>query len=164
MDILRHGLRYAARSLLSTPGFTATAVLTLALGIGANTAMFTIANAPLLRAPPFEHAGQLYWIYDTNEKQHFTLTDQLPPTTYHRSPRGDYYRAKDACEDRDGERGSPGLYRLVRTERQDGLGPERERYVDSKRRGLCIADDASSRRNATDWHVTTNARAICDIG
>jgi hypothetical protein len=33
-----------------------------------------------------------------------------------------------------------------------------------KCRGLCIADDASSRRNATDWHVTTNARAICDIG
>ena len=71
MDILRHDLRYAVRSLLSTPGFTATAVLTLALGIGANTAMFTIANALLLRPPPFEHAGQLYWIYDTNEKQHF---------------------------------------------------------------------------------------------
>jgi hypothetical protein len=108
MDILRHDLRYAVRSLLSTPGFTATAVLTLALGIGANTAMFTIANALLLRPPPFEHAGQLYWIYDTNEKQHFTLTDQVPPSTYHRSPRGDY-RAKDVCEDRDGERGSPGL-------------------------------------------------------
>src|SRR5205823_9946740 len=67
MNILRHDLRYAVRSLLSTLGFTATAVLTLGLGIGANTAMFTIANALLLRPPPFEHAGQLYWIYDTNE-------------------------------------------------------------------------------------------------
>jgi putative ABC transport system permease protein len=81
MDILYHDLRYAIRNLLNAPGFTATAVLTLTLGIGANTAMFTIANALLLRPPPFEQAGQLYWIYDTNEKQHFTVNDQVPPST-----------------------------------------------------------------------------------
>jgi hypothetical protein len=81
MDILRHDLRYAIRSLLNTPGFTATAVLTLALGIGANTAMFTVANTLLLRPAPFEHSEQLYWVYDVNEKQRLTVNDQVPPST-----------------------------------------------------------------------------------
>jgi putative ABC transport system permease protein len=81
MDLLRHDLRYAIRSLLNTPGFTATAVLTLALGIGANTAMFTVANTLLLRPAPFDHAERLYWVYDTNEKQHLTVSDQVPPSS-----------------------------------------------------------------------------------
>jgi len=62
MDILRQDVHYAVRSLLNTPAFTANAVLTLALGIGVNTAMFTVANTLLLRPPPFEHAEQLYWV------------------------------------------------------------------------------------------------------
>jgi hypothetical protein len=81
MDILRHDLRYAVRNLLNTPGFTATSVLTLALGIGANTAMFTVANTLLLRPAPFEHADQLYWVYNTNEKQQLTVSDQVPPSS-----------------------------------------------------------------------------------
>jgi putative ABC transport system permease protein len=81
MDILRHDLRYAIRNLLNTPGFTATAVLTLALGIGANTAMFTVANTLLLRPAPFNHAEQLYWVWDVNENQHFTVNDQVPPSS-----------------------------------------------------------------------------------
>jgi len=81
MDILRHDLRYAVRNLRNSPGFTATSVLTLALGIGANTAMFTVANTLLLRPPPFEHAEQLYWVYNTNEKQQLTVSDQVPPSS-----------------------------------------------------------------------------------
>ena len=62
-DALRRECRYAARQLWRTPGFTGTVVLTLALAIGANTAIFSMVNALLLKSLPYAHPERLGTIY-----------------------------------------------------------------------------------------------------
>src|SRR5215475_7493853 len=66
-------LRYAARALWKRPGFTVAAVLTLAIGIGSNAAIFTVINAVLLRPLPFPHGEQLLALY----------TRSLPSAGFH---------------------------------------------------------------------------------
>src|SRR4029453_1251767 len=78
LDDLLADLRFGWRMLVRHRGFSLVAILALAIGSGANTAVFTVADAVLFRPPPFENAARLYWIYDVNPDLHLTASDVVP--------------------------------------------------------------------------------------
>ena len=84
LETLLQDLRYALRALRSNPGFTAVALVTLALGIGVNTALFSVVNAVILRPLPYRDADRLVWVAREVPELKAELLGSI-----------DYYRFKD---------------------------------------------------------------------
>jgi putative ABC transport system permease protein len=90
MQTLLQDLRYGARMLMKKPGSTVVAIVTLALGIGANTAIFSVVNAVLLRPLPYDDPQQLAIVWQTNQEALGKLGIQRLPVTY-----ADFYDWRD---------------------------------------------------------------------
>jgi putative ABC transport system permease protein len=78
---LRRDIRYTLRTLARTPGFTLAAVLTLAIGMGGSTAVFSLIDAVLLRPLPFRDARQLVMVFEDNTQSGFPR-DVVGPANY----------------------------------------------------------------------------------
>ena len=74
MEKLLQDLRYGARMFVKNPGFTAVAVVTLALGIGANTAIFSVVDRVLLKRPPYKDPDRLAMVWGTNPQRGRDIT------------------------------------------------------------------------------------------
>jgi len=79
LDILRQDLSYSIRSLRRTPGFTITAILVAAIGIGATTATFSLADHVLVRALPFPESQELVKIWEDQTARGYPRMEPSPP-------------------------------------------------------------------------------------
>ena len=79
--LMWHDVRFAARIFVRSPGVTALVLVTLALGIGANTTIFSVVNAVLLRPLPYKNPDRIVQVSDVLPESGGSMTSSLPKFT-----------------------------------------------------------------------------------
>jgi predicted permease len=120
MDAIFRDLRYGVRMLVKSPGFTAIAVLTLALGIGANTAIFSVVNAVLVEPLPYSAPDRLVQFWETNPMKRWTEATVAPANLFDWQDRNRSF--EDIAAYSGSETRGPGISGLQLT---GGIEPER---------------------------------------
>lgn len=82
MDTFRQDIRFAFRSLRRNPGFTTVALVTVALGIGVNTSIFSVVNSVLLSPMPYSNADQLHTVWENHERRGGPANEWTGRTTF----------------------------------------------------------------------------------
>lgn len=100
LDALRQDLVYAFRTLRKSPSFSAVAIGTLALGIGANTAIFSLVYAALLRPLPFSDPSRIMPIFGTNVERGYQYDVSSYPTFLERQAQNHSVESMAACTNR----------------------------------------------------------------
>ena len=164
LDDLLPDLRYAARTLRQKPGFAAVAVLTLALGIGASTAIFSAVNPILFEPLPYPHAGRIMMIWDVFQGSRSNVTFHTYRELTSRSHSFDALAAMDYWQPTmtgsveperfDGQTVTAGFFRALGVAPAMGrdFGPSDEQYRGPK--VVILADRLWRRRFSADrWIV-----------
>jgi putative ABC transport system permease protein len=182
MNSIWQDSRYAVRMLLKSPGFTLVAVLTLALGIGVNTAIFSVVNAVLLRPLPFDAPERLVKVYSTNTKRGTSTNPfSFPNFADFRSTQQSFeamaaYTGTSAAlsggdfpEQVNGVSASADLFKVLGTRAQMGRTFEPEDEREGGAPVVVISDGMWRRRFGSDPHIvgkqiTLAGRSLTVVG
>ena len=153
MPTLRQDIRYALRQMRLAPAFTLTAVLTLAIGIGATTAIFTLVHAIMLKSLPVADPAQLYRIGDTQDCCVYGWEDDDWSLFSH-----DLYQRLAAAapefEESTAFQAAPQLYSVRSVARDQAARPLRTEFATGsyfRVFGVSALPAASSPRRTTRW-------------
>ena len=173
MSALLRDLRYGVRTLLRSPGFCAVAALTLAVGIGSNTAMFSVVNGMLLRPLPFPNRDRLVQVWATNPGKGWTRVPVSPLDFLHWREHNTSFERLTAArfwfytlagpgnpEQLHGMRVSPGFFALLGIQPALGRDFRSEEEQPGRDRVVVLTDSFWRRRFAADSAVVGRTVSI----